>query len=75
MKEGWFYLLRQRDFLNGTTDRYLKIGLTERNVEDWVKEHQPAMLAKSFRCTSGMSPHERNGNLPPPRVLHRPHQR
>ena len=40
MKEGWFYLLRERDFLTGTTDRYLKIGLTERDVEDRVKEHQ-----------------------------------
>ena len=40
MKEGWFYLLPQRDFLNGTTDRKLKIGLTEGEVEDRVKEHQ-----------------------------------
>jgi len=40
MKEGWVYLLRERDFLTGTTDRYLKIGLTERDVEDRVKEHQ-----------------------------------
>ena len=40
MKDGWVYLLRERDFLTGTTDRYLKIGLTERDVEDRVKEHQ-----------------------------------
>ena len=40
MKEGWFYLLRERDFLTGTTDRYLKVGLTERDVADRVKEHQ-----------------------------------
>jgi len=40
MKEGWVYLLRERDFLNGTTDRKLKIGLTEGEVEERVKEHQ-----------------------------------
>ncbi len=39
-KDGWVYLLRERDFLTGKTDRYLKIGLTERDVADRVKEHQ-----------------------------------
>jgi hypothetical protein len=40
MKEGWVYLLRERDFLTGKNDRYLKIGLTERDVHERVKEHQ-----------------------------------
>lgn len=40
MKEGWVYLLREKDFLTGEIGRYLKIGLTERDVPDRVKEHQ-----------------------------------
>ena len=40
MKEGWVYLLREKDFLSGEIDRYLKIGLTERDVDVRVKEHQ-----------------------------------
>ena len=40
MKEGWVYLLRERDFLIGIIDCKFKIGLTEGEVEDRVKEHQ-----------------------------------
>ncbi len=39
-KEGWVYLLREKDFLSGEIGRYLKIGLTERDVDVRVKEHQ-----------------------------------
>ena len=46
MKEGWVYLLREKDFLTGETDRYLKIGLTERDVPDRVKEHQTGNARK-----------------------------
>jgi len=40
MKEGWVYVLRERDFLTGKTDRYVKIGLTENEVELRNKQHQ-----------------------------------
>jgi len=40
MKEGWVYILRERDFLTGKTDRYVKIGLTENEVELRNKQHQ-----------------------------------
>ena len=51
MKEGWVYLdsvhgYREKDFLTGETDRYLKIGLTERGVPDRIKEHQTGNARK-----------------------------
>lgn len=39
-KEGWVYVLRERDFLTGKTDRYVKIGLTKNEVELRNKDHQ-----------------------------------
>ena len=40
MKVGWVYVLRERDFLTGQTDRYVKIGLTKNEVELRNKDHQ-----------------------------------
>lgn len=40
MSAGYVYLLRERDFLSGRFGRYLKIGLTEREVGERIKEHQ-----------------------------------
>lgn len=40
VKEGWVYVLRERDFLTGQTDRYVKIGLTKNEVELRNKDHQ-----------------------------------
>jgi len=47
---GWIYCIRDEDYLDQSISRYVKLGLTERTVEERIQEHQTGNPRREYEA-------------------------
>jgi hypothetical protein len=50
IRPGWIYCIRDEDYLDQSISRYVKLGLTERTVEERIQEHQTGNPRREFEA-------------------------